>query len=565
MTTATPEVAAAKNFSILAWITKQEIKNEKGDPIDIKSHRFLQAILADRAQNLVVMKAAQVGMSTAEILRNHFAAKHQKLDIIYTLPTDNDVRVFVGGKVNRIIANNPCMLVDVADKDSIEQKQVGASMIYFRGTWTKKAAIMVTADRLAHDEKDSSKLDVIADYQARLQHSKYKQTHIFSHPSLPETGVHSDWLKSDQKHWFITCEHCGFEQFLNWNTEDPNKMSVDIDRRIFVCKKCGGEIPDHVRANGRWKAKFPEKRISGYWVPWFIAPWVSAADIVAKWQEVLDGNQTPDFFHNKVLGLPYADGTAKLLRKDFIQNLTGKTWAPGKNERVVIGIDTGLRLDYVIGNKNGLFYHGDCNDYDELDRHMQRWTKAIAIVDQGGDLVGSRKFAQRWPGRVWLCSLAGDRKTKELVKWGKGDEDGQCTADRNRMIQLVVGEFRAKRITIHGNENEWHEYYLDWKNLSRIKALDAETNQVKGYKWVRSGRDHRAMATIFWRVGMRRFAGSAVLIAGEESEQKPNSYMINPDQTVGFDPERTFKFPGMVDKEGIEASLDALEESDLFY
>src|SRR3990167_9699667 len=147
---------------ILDWMSEKKIRNEKGDLIEFDSHPFLIDIYDDKSQNLTVMKAAQVGMSTCQILKNHRDAKRYKMDIIYTLPTDNDVRVFVGGKVNRIIANNPPMLKDVADKDSIEQKQVGNSMIYFRGTWTKKAAIMVTADRLVHDEKDSSKLDIIA-------------------------------------------------------------------------------------------------------------------------------------------------------------------------------------------------------------------------------------------------------------------------------------------------------------------------------------------------------------------------------------------------------------------
>ena len=180
------------------WAT--ELNNEKGDRMDFDNHLFLAEIYDDNSQNISVMKAAQVGMSTCQILKNHRDAKRFKMDIIYTLPTDGDVKTFVGGKVNRIIANNKELLEDVADKDSIEAKKVGNSMIYFRGTWTKKAAIMVTADRLVHDEKDSSKLDVIADYQARTQHSKFKQTHTFSHPSLPETGVHADWLKSNQKH-----------------------------------------------------------------------------------------------------------------------------------------------------------------------------------------------------------------------------------------------------------------------------------------------------------------------------------------------------------------------------
>lgn len=527
------------------------MRNEKGDQIEFISHPFLRAIYDDNSQYLVVMKGAQVGMSTCQILKNHRDAKRYKMDIIYTLPTDQDVRVFVGGKVNRIIANNHEMLKDVADKDSIEQKAVAESMIYFRGTWTKKAAIMVTGDRLVHDEKDSSKLDVIADYQARLQHSKFKQTHTFSHPSLPETGVHADWILSDQKHWFITCPHCQFTQFLNWDTENPRKMSIDIERRIFVCKKCKGELDDGVRADGVWIAKHPEKKISGYWVPLLICPWMSAGEIIDKFQHK---DTTDEFFYTKILGLPFADATSKLLRQSFLQNLTGNAYAPTSDERVILGIDTGLRLDYVLGNKKGLFFHNDCNDYAELDLIMDRWKKCIAVIDAGGDLIGSRAFAERWVGRVYFCYLTGDRKKNEIATWGKGDEHGAVIVDRNRIIQLCVDEFRNKRIPVHGTETDWFEYWTDWNHLSKIKVLDPDTNQTKGYKWVRNGRDHRALATVFWRVGMMRFGGMGSIIQAQSPAPPPNSYVLNPNQTVDFNPEKMFKSE-------IEMSLDALEDN----
>lgn len=521
------------------WIRTEEIKNEKGDLIEFDEHPFLFDIYADQSQNLTIMKAAQVGLTTAEMLKNHFDAKQYKMDIIYTLPTDGDVKVMVGGKLNRIIANNPCMINDVADKDSVEMKKVGGSVTYFRGTWTKKAAMMTPADRVVHDEKDSSKLDIIADYQARLQHSKIKQTHTFSHPSLPETGIHVDWLQSDQKHWFIKCPHCQFWQYLSWSIDDPRKMSINLERKTYICKKCRKDLPEYTRREGQWVSKYPDKKkkMSGYWVPLLIAPWISAEYIVDKFHHP---DTTQEFFYTKILGLPYADGSSKLLRKSFFQNLTGKPYAPTTDERIVIGIDTGLRLDYVIGNKQGLFYQGECDDYSTLDGYMTRWPKAIAVIDAGGDLIGCRAFAERWAGRVFICYLGADRKTNEIMRWGKGDEHGAVTVDRNRMIQLVVDEFRKKRVPVHGTENDWYEYWLDWNHLSKIKVLDSETNQVKGYKWIRNGRDHKALATVFWRVGMSRFAGMGDIIGGEITPPKPDSYMISPNQTAEFDPKKLF-------------------------
>ena len=517
-------------FSIHAWIAEHGIKNEKGEPINFRDHPFLFDIYCERSQKLVIMKAAQVGMSTLEVLKNLYDAKHKKMDIIYTLPTDADVSVFVGGKVNRIIAANPILLEYTRDKDSVEQKQVGESMIYFRGTWTQKAAIMVTADRLVHDEKDSSKPDVISNYQARLQHSKYKQIHTFSHPSAVGMGVDVEWQKSDQKHWFVRCTSCNKQQYLSWSLTDPTEMSIDLTRKMFVCKHCGGEITDSDRRKGKWVARFKDREYAGYWVPLLICPWVTAKEIIDKYN---DPGVDEEFFYNKVLGLPYVGADNKLTSDKLFKNLTPDTLTPSDNERVIIGVDTGLKIDYVLGTDKGLFMHGDCTDYDTLDAFMKRWKKAIVVMDAGGDLIGARKFQERWKGRVYLCYFREDRKTQQLVDWGKNLERGRVTADRNRMIQLVVSEFIKGDIALQGNEGDWHEYWLDWNNLTRIKEYHPVTNQLKGTKWVRNGRDHRALATVYWRIGVFRFGkGTAAMIGGGLKLPEKRAPEISPMNTV---------------------------------
>jgi len=110
------------------------------------------------------------------------------------------------------------------------------------------------------------------------------------------------------------------------------------------------------------------------------------------------------------------------------------------------------------------------------------------------------------------------------------------------MIQLVVDEFRETRIPVHGVENDWYSYWLDWNNIYRIKVLDPETNVVKGYKWVRSGRDHLALSTIYWRIGISRFSstGSIAMPPEEDAEKAPKSYMLDADGTVSFNPKEFF-------------------------
>lgn len=544
------------DFSIHAWIQKYEIKNEKGDPLDFRDHLFLFDIYADNSQYICVMKAAQVGLSTLDVVKTLYDANKQKMDIIYTLPTDADVNIFVGGKVNRIIAQNPILQEYTKDKDSIEQKQVGESMIYFRGTWTEKAAIMVTADRLVHDEKDSSKQDVVKDYEARTQHSKFKQKHVFSHPSAENTGVHVEWLQSDQKEWFIKCPHCQRHQYLKW------PQSIDQVRKIFVCRHCNGELSREDRRVGKWVARVfkdkdgnvIKKKYSGYHVSLLMAPWVTAEEILEKYN---DKDSTDEFFYNKVLGLPYTGAGNKLTKNAFKANLTTENLYPLDEERNILGIDTGKNLHYVMGSAKGLVHYAEvvpteANQWDpwtEMYKLMDRWPKMIAIVDQGGDLIGSRKFQKRYPGRVFLCSYREDTKGTELIRYGKKEEHGGVTADRNRMISLVVEEFGDRRIPVMGDFEtggtmDWYDYWVQWNNLTKVKELDAKTGQVKRRIWVRSGADHFAHATVYWRIGIKRFGGKGFVFRNEKNPiDAHKSVVINPGNTVQApDPKSIWKF-----------------------
>lgn len=527
--------------------------NEKGEEISFIKHMFLLAIYDDQSDNLVVTKAAQVGLSTLEILKNIHDAKVYQMDIIYTLPSDSDVTVFVSGKVNRIILNNQVLADYTKDQDSIEQKKIGKSQIYFRGTWTKKAANMVTADRLVHDEKDSSKQEVISDYQARMQHSKFKQTHVFSHPSTPNHGVDIEWKKSDQKEWFITCPHCHKEHYLEWNTENDRKMSINMETREYVCKLCKGVLTWKDRAKGRWRPRYKnflpdgtEIKWSGYHISLLMAPWVTAGEIIDKYN---DPQQAPEFFYNKVLGLPFA-GSGNAVTEDTILGSVTKD----KNEykgRMVVGVDTGIKLRYVIGNRQGLVGYGEMTDYmpddvnklpleQTLEYFLKKFPDCVMIFDQNGDITAPRKFQKKYPGRVFLCNYQRDKKTMQLIKWGEKDETGVVHADRNRMIQWVINEFVDRRIKLYnGTNGDWYNYWLHWSHIYRETTEDELGLPV--YKWRRSDRDDWVHATVYWRIGIERFGQTGSVSVPIETGQPDVSYMINPDDTVDIDPNELFK------------------------
>ena len=147
--------------SCYLWVKDNKLVNEKGVPLEFSNHRFLIDLYDDYTPVQVTRKASQVGFSTLAIIKSFHAARFKNYSQIYTLPTVGDVSNFVPPKVNRIIDQNPILKTLVKDKDTIYQKQVGNSFIYYRGTFSQKTerekmeggvGIMISSDLNLHDE-----------------------------------------------------------------------------------------------------------------------------------------------------------------------------------------------------------------------------------------------------------------------------------------------------------------------------------------------------------------------------------------------------------------------------
>lgn len=515
--------------SIHAHLQEHEIKTEDGTLLDFRDHMFMFDIYTDMyslERDIAGLKAAQVTFTTTATNSVLSIAKNKHIDIIYTLPTFDDVRQFVGGKVNRIIAQNPVYQDWVSDKDTIEHKVVGDNIIYFRGTHSTKSATMVSSDLNVYDEVDSSNQEVIEQYSTRLQHSDLKRQWWFSHPSVPGNGVDKHWMRSDQKHWFIKCGACDHWQYLSW----PD--SFDMGKEIYQCKECSAEITDNMRRHGQWVAKKGKKNapVSGYWIPLMLMPKVKAAEIIKYHRE-----KPPDYFYNKVLGLPYVGGGNKVMQSQIYQNLT-KDINP-QDGRVVIGVDTGIKLRFVVGNRRGLFFYGEYDTWAELEKLLTRFEKSVMVIDQGGDITPPRALREKYPGRVFLAHYHPDRKTMDLVRWGKYDDVGSVHIDRNRMISLLSDEFSDRRLSLQYVESpdDWYDYWLHWSHIYRIAEEDKRTHKMV-YRWERSDRDDWVHATVYWRAGMTRFGSVGSIDRADFRAPKPNSYFITPDNKTSRNP-----------------------------
>lgn len=508
-----------EDVSLIDWVNINGILTSAGKPMYFnKDRKFLAEPFTDLSSMQCWMKGAQIGASESIIVKVLRVIQMFAISSIYTFPTSDLMQKFVQGKVNPIIDANPALKNSTDKTDNLYMKRIGKSNCIFSGAEKESQAIAFSSDLNIHDEIDTSNQLIIKQFKSRLQASRVKWEWLFSHPSLPEVGIHQAWQKSDQKHWFITCDN-GHEEYMNY------PESIDVEKRIFICKKCGVELTNKQRETGRWIAKYKisdARPYSGYWIPLFIASWVTAKEIITASK----GDQYT--FYTRVLGIPYSQGGDKVNLQDILKNCI-----PDVNDqegRIVIGVDTGLPIWYVVGNRQGLFYKDSCKDYEPLKALMRRYPTAIMVIDQGGDLIGSRALREMFQGRVFLCYYIRDRKTLQLIKWGINDETGNVQVDRNRMIQLVIDEFRDKRIPMNGSEEDWYDVALHFTHIYRINEMNALG--VEESKWERFDDDHFVHCLVYWRVGMSRFGIGGAKIFMNDTETMKESPELMPEKEI---------------------------------
>lgn len=476
------------------------------------------------------LKPPQIGASESEIVKSLYVAKKKKRDIIYTLPTDVDRNDMAGGKVNRIIAQNPILQEWVKEHDAVEQKSVGDNIIYYRGTYTAKKAMMVSSQLNIHDEVDASDPEVIVQYENRLQATADGWRWYFSHPSLAGFGVDVYWQQSDKKEWFVHCPHCG-EDVILASQEYSWKESIDFDKKIYVCRLCKGPLSSDDIRNGRWIAT-AEGKVSGYHISQLMCAWITAEAIIEKYN---DPKKDEQFFYNFVLGLPYVGSENKISSDTVLKNLTSDINM--QEDRVIIGVDTGLPIHMTCMNLDGVFFHkelgmptADYDPYDELKMYLRKWKTSIIIADQGGDLIGIRKLQADFPGRVFLVYYRKDKKAKELIKWGEGDDHGVVVVDRNRMFQLMVEQLRdIGRIRLNGTKEDWLPWAQHFDNVYReLKVVknnpgkDVSTLYGVELIWKRNGPDHYCHTLLYCLVGMDKYgAGLAQIISKNDVSLAP--------------------------------------------
>ena len=508
-------------FNPLAWVYVNKARNERGSVLSFKNHKFLIQPFCDLSPKQVYLKAAQVGVSIMNVFKTLWLARFRDMNLIYTLPTVEDVRVFVPSKVNPIIQNNHQMATWVKDKDNVETKRVGRSFIYYRGTFTSREALMLSSDLNVYDEIDRSDLEVVNIYSSRLKFSEFKGEWFLSNPSAPAVGVGAKFAISTQNHWFLK-PSCGHWQYLEW------EKNVDRKLREYVCEQpsCRKVITDDDRRNGRWVEKFKDKEFKGYWISQMMAPWISAKELIAE-----EEDKSKAYFNNFVLGIPYVGSDVVIDETLILKNIT-----TAENSKIdcIMWVDQGLKKHWVIGNKEGIFAVGSTHDWKDIE-NLRNKHDAIMVIDALPDLTVPRQLREKYQHKVHLCYYHRDKDKAVDTKWGQDKDWGYVWADRNRTLQTVIDYLAAGKLKFNMKDFELAEYIKHWKTM--YKLIEEDNLGVPKFTWASANNlDHFVHAQNYFLIGLKRYSeqrGSVVKnpesrpIRGETSFYVENDTMPN--------------------------------------
>lgn len=519
------------------WI--EENTHLGGMPFSYKDHEYQLRILSDTSREVVIKKCSQIGISelsarlalaTANILPS--------FTVIYTLPTATFGANFVKTRIDPIINESPMLRDSVSSElDNSEVKQfANGSFLWVRGAASNNTALSIPADMLVHDEVDASDQRILAEYQSRLTHSRWKHKVHLSTPTVPDYGIDRLYQQSRRHLNLCKCHHCGewfhpdyyahviipgFSGHLD-EINAGNLHKLRWQEAALHCPRCGG-LPSLQSEHREWVCENPEDRhvAAGYWVTPFDAPNIIAISYLV---EASTKYAIKSQFRNQNLGIASADATSGLAREDLLRNVI--TTRPGSTFMHVLGLDVGMLSHAVVFavSPEGLCFavHHEVIPVSKLRERrreiMREWNCGLNVIDflPYSELVIAEQVGDP---NLYAAVFANKLKSAEVYVVKEQQEDAeagkaavrQVTINRNKALDAYMQAVRDQQVLIVANEHQ-DDVIAHHTDMKRVQKFTEE--QEMQYVWEKSerGTDHWHHAYLYaWVAAKLRGMASGLI------------------------------------------------------
>lgn len=500
----------------------------RSKPFSFDGHEYQEEILRDPAQNKVILKSAQIGISE---MSARMALARSVLtpgfSTIYTLPAASTAAVFMKTRIEPVINSSQYLSELVSSNlDNSMVKQFGDSYLWLKGCQVDRQAISTPADMLIFDEVDNSDQDVMTLFESRLIHSEYKLTIKLSTPTVPGFGISKAYALSKRKLQFAKCPHCGhwFYPEYHQHVRIPGYLDdlEEITKRHFAnpsfrwkeayieCPQCARPV-DLRMALRNWVVENPDDAFydSGYRVSPFDCPKTILVSDLVKSSTTYE---RPQDFHNQRLGIPKADKESSLERDELAAAIVTGSVDMGFSN--VLGLDLGTTCHLVVNSV--LADQSMVTVYCEkipLHRVVQRTIELflrfkcrMMVVDRGPNTEAVYQIQQKIVN--CFAGVFTNSKGVEFFKVVEKENDlsegvqgiRQVNISKDTAMDILMFMVRNGMILkVSDDENEdWIEQLMDNKRIRVFK------NDEQVFTWVKTeGNDHYHMAELYALIASR--------------------------------------------------------------
>lgn len=445
------------------------------------AHRPWQVgILNDTSQDVVIIKSRQLGLSELGIEQMIWWLDTHSFDRVkglYTFPTNRQLEDFVSSRIQPEFSQGYYRSLIYDDKSmTLKKMKIRDSDLIFRSSSSGASMEGIDIDIASLDEYD--RLNPLAEQSAiqSMSSSKYHLLRRWSTPTVPQYGIHKLFEQSDQRRWYHKCNHCGYEQVLDYeaNIKQVNPDGVDMlgltvepGTFQFVCSKCGRPLDRWY--SGHWVTEQPlAGRVHGYSISQMDAVWKTADSL--KQAELRAPSK--QFFYNYSLGMPYVDKSIEFKDYDVYSHIgdyekpdertdeyrfvaTGIDWGQHNHTVVTLGMTTTgeIRLMDITFVPRSTGAENIEQDLNQIVRTINRYNPDIICPDLGfSGNYDQKLLAYYGPERVYSVKVR-SAKTNGDYNAHFSDADNTVTIDKYTQNMIMISNIKRGDIKFWKNAN----------------------------------------------------------------------------------------------------------------
>lgn len=427
-------------------------------------------------KTLVLMKCAQVGFTVMEMLAViYLGIKFQPATVGMFLPDMNLAGLKSSERFMPIVRTVPdvhrLMTMDAPDgtgrktgEGNVRTRRIGDAMFVFSWTSGRATTESIPMDILSFDEVQEMTLEQMEKTRERLSASAIRFTLMGSTANWPDSDIHHWYKRGSQFRFHTECPHCLACKPLDEYFPECIKFDADLDRHRYVCKECDGWIDDPQR--GSWVADAPdaergESPIRSIHFPQFLSPTISPGDIIFAYNTATDMKN----FFNRKLGKPYLDPTQVPVTLEHMARCVEAGRAAGvvwksRARGAYMGIDQMGNFNvHVIkerlpDGRQAVIHVEETYSADPFERSaelMDLYGIAVCVVEINPNYNDAKKFANKFPGRVFICNSFGSLQ-EDMIMWGDkprmGTSDRRTDEEAQDRFTLRMDQYKCMQVSM---------------------------------------------------------------------------------------------------------------------